>query len=815
MFKSFLTITCRSIFRQGVFSIINILGLSIGIAVVILISMFTFYELSFDKSFKEGKNIYRINASTDNDTYTSAALSLGPALHEIPEVIATVRTFKAGYDMSHNENPVGSRWVIWADSAFFQLFDTHFILGSPEKVMSQPNAIAISARSARTLFRDNDPLGQMLTITNYPGRNPPSLEVVAVFEDYPENSSLSEFRAIAPFMYSFEFSPNRPQTWIRGDFETFCLLTANADIKSVDAKIQKVVSDATVDIQGIDWRPQLQRFTDIHLHSKKYAGATTLSNMGEIEKIQMMSLLSVIILIVACVNYMNLSTARAQKRSREIGISKTVGAQRIELILRLMFETAFFTCISFVLAFIFARVFLPLFNNLNGVQLNFNVALNPSFLCIALLIWVVTTLLAASYPAIYISGFQPLTAIRNQSMPGSSHAMVRKVLIVGQFAVAIVLIAWVLIVRSQVAFINNKDLGYNYHNVISFWVHEDNPEALIDELKSLSLVEMISRDYISTISGNANTLFRDPEDQTGMRLKVVLAAPNYIDLMQMKLIAGTTYPEIRVDQLLFRDTIVGDRAYRMLDEGNITEIVLNRAAVDYLGLTPEEAIGKNVIAQIDYVLSRRNVIVKGVIENFHFESLHRPIGGYCVHYGISNPKRHLVLRVHKGNLSEQLKTLEEIYKKYYPNNPFWPVITEDEVAKFYEGERRTSQIAVVFSILAIFVACMGVFGLTAFMAEQRTKEIGIRKVMGASVWNIVCLFAIDYLKLLGSSLVIAIPAAWWIGERYLQDFAYRISLSWWIFAAAALITVALTLFTVCMLAIKAAMANPVNSISAE
>jgi len=207
------------------------------------------------------------------------------------------------------------------------------------------------------------------------------------------------------------------------------------------------------------------------------------------------------------------------------------------------------------------------------------------------------------------------------------------------------------------------------------------------------------------------------------------------------------------------------------------------------------------------------VIVSGVIENFHFESLHRPIGGYCLNYGFL--RQYLVLRVHKGNLSEQLKTFEEIYKKYYPNNPFYPRIFEDEVARFYDSERRTSRIAVIFSILAIFVACMGVFGLTSYMAEQRTKEIGIRKIVGASIWNIVVLFTSNYLLLLCFSLLIAIPAAWWVGERYLQNFAFRISLSWWVFALAALITVAITLLTVSALAIKAAMKNPVEAIKSE
>ena len=814
MFKSFFTITIRSLFRQGVFPIINVLGLSIGLAVVLLISLLIFKDMSFDKTFKEGKNIYRINAVTDVETFTSSANKTGPAMRELPEVVTTVRTINRVYDMLCNENSVNIR-VVWADEDFFRLFDTPFIVGTPEDVMSRPSAIAISEKEAKRLFGDSDPIGQTIVHTIW--RNVPPMEVVAVFKNYPENSSLKDFSIIAPFMHCHEAVIYRQETWIRDEFETFCLLTANADIKSVNAKMQKIVSDATAGEQGIVWRPQLQRFTDIHLHSAKYIGFTSLSAMADMGRVKMLLLLSVIILLVACVNYMNLSTARAQKRSREIGISKTIGATRAELVTRLSFETAIFTFASFIVAFILARGLLPVFNSLTNEHLNFGIALQALFLSVALLIWIITTILAAAYPALFISGFPPLMAIQSQSMPKSTHATVRKILIVGQFAVAIVLITWVLVIQTQIKFANNKDLGFNPNNLIGFWIHDSNPTSLLDDFRALSSVEMLSRENRSSAFGvSDNTLYIDPDDQTGFRLKVVCADPDYIDLMQIKLIAGSHYQKIETQR---RDTVVNGNSVSYMtikDNDYNTYVILNRAAVDYLGMTPEEVIGQRINAKIDDALHPNSpVIVSGVVENFHFESLHRPIGGFCVHYGLNNHKRFLVVRVNKGNLPEQLKSFEEIYKRYFPNNPFVPEFIDRQVADRYDGERRTGRIAVVFSLLAIFVACMGVFGLTAFMAEQRTKEIGIRKVMGASVMNIVGLFTSSYMKLLLISLVIAIPIAWWVCDRYLQNFAYRISLSWWIFALAALITVALTLFTVSVLAIKAAMANPVKSIKTD
>jgi hypothetical protein len=362
-----------------------------------------------------------------------------------------------------------------------------------------------------------------------------------------------------------------------------------------------------------------------------------------------------------------------------------------------------------------------------------------------------------------------------------------------QFGVAIVLIAWVLIIQVQIRFVNNKDLGYNSDNLVGFWSHTNNPDAMLNDYRAASSVEMISRENSNFISGNAGgtALLRDAEDKTGLALTSIAADPDLIDLLQIKLIAGKRLPEYK--------------------EGDtIRQVLLNRASVEYLGMTPEDVIGKRVLAGIGPITE-----VCGVMENFHFESLHRAVSGFCMYNAPTGDKGFVLLRMKKGNLSEQLKTYEEIYKKHCPNHNFVPLFIEQYLAKHYDGERRTSQIAVIFSILAILVACMGVFGLTAFMAEQRTKEIGIRKVMGANVGNIVSLFTNSYVKLLGISLVIAIPVAWWVGNLYLQNFAFRVSMGWWIFAVAALVTVVVTLLTISMQAIKAAMANPVKSIKIE
>jgi ABC-type antimicrobial peptide transport system permease subunit len=764
--------------------------------VVLLISLLIFNDLSFDGAFKEGKNIYRINskltAFMPGETLTATANALGPAIQEaIPEVIAAVRTHGDDYNVQINNHLMQIR-VVWADKDFFRLFDTPFLHGTPDNVMSKPNAIAISEQMAETLFGNSNPIGETFSLDDQH-----LMEVVAIYKDYPANSSFKEHKIIAPFMHSYPAGMHERIHWRNMDYETFCLLGAKTNTESVNAQMRKTLSDATEGIMEGGWfcYPELQRLEDIHLYSAKYQGRSYTSSQSDIEKVKLLSALSVIILLVACINYMNLSTARAQKRSKEIGVSKTLGAKRIELIVRFTLETAIFTFVSFVAAFILASLLLPIFNSLLGVELSFGLLLQPLFLCTAMLIWIITTLLTASYPAIYLSGFPPLMAIRRQFSADLSHVTVRKALSVGQFAIAIVLIAWVLVIQAQIIFVNNRNLGYNPRNLISMEVNAQSGSevlALVNDFRSESSVETVTRQTGNFFNGSGNTIMKNEYDQMGMTLTTITtdADPNFIDLMQMKLIAGRQLPDQQGD--------------------SIVQIILNRAAVDYLEMTPEEAIGKRVHTSLVAPV----VEVCGVMENFFFESLHRSVSGFGIH-NMNDPKRTITLRVKDGNMPEQLITYEQIFRKHFPNQIFKPVFHEQEVANAYAGDKRTGRIAVVFSMLAIFIACMGVFGLTAFMAEQRTKEIGIRKTLGASVGDILGLSTGSYVKLLLISLVIAIPAAWWIGDRYLQDFAYRISLSWWMFVLAALTTVALTLLTVSMQTNKAATANPVKAIKSE
>ncbi len=806
MFRYFFTLARRSLTKQGIFPFINIAGLAVGLAVVLLICAMIFNEYSFDKSFDNGNRIYRFNSYLTKfqagQTYCISSPAAGPTAKEgIPEVEAAVRTLPVPAVVKVGETLFKIDNLCWADEDFFRLFDRSFVYGSAETAISRPGTVAVCESKAKVLFGDRDPIGETVLVDNTN-----RLEVSAVYKDFPANSSFGDYQMVGSYKSSHHLwikgDPNPMENWNSLTMETFCMLTPGADASVVETRMQGFLEEK-FGTNGF-YEIRLQPFQRIHLYSKGYQHSYT-HEPGDVERIKLLSLLAGIILLVACINYMNLSTARAQKRSKEIGISKTLGAKRKDIIGRLYAETGMLTLIAFVVAFLLSRLLLPVFNNLTGQDIHIGIVFNPWFLTGVLSVYVLTTLIAASYPALYLSGFAPLTVIRQaRSSKTGGHAMVRKVLTVVQFSVAIVLIAWVAVIRTQVNYISDKDLGYSANNVMGISLknlpRNSDFKALKNDFTTQSSVSEAALSSAFPFDPEVgDVLFKTFEDQRRMQqektatensviFSVNRATPEIVDVLGMKLIAGTTFPERKQ----------GD---------TVTYAVINRKAVEFLGTTPEEIIGK--------MIPSGKTCISGVVEDFNFRSLHEPIGAYGIFQTWNSAVQYLLVKVKGGNTSQQLAEYEKIFKKHFPNDLFEPLYPSLLLEKSYEADRQTNRMALIFSILAILVACMGVFGLTAFMAEQRTKEIGVRKVLGASVANIVSLFTDSYIRLLAISLVVALPLAWWIGNLYLQGFAYRISLQWWMLAVAALITIALTLFTVCIQAVKSATADPVKSIKTE
>ena len=770
---------------------------------VLLICAYVFNEYSFDKSFTHHRRIYRANsyATMGNVqgimTSSSNALALA-AIEQIPGVETAVRVMAP--PMSPNAKVDNDLFKVErfhaVDENFFLLFNTPFIYGSAEEVFARPNMIALAETLAKKYFGDRDPIGEILLLDGEI-----QVEVRAVYRDFPVNSSFENFRMIGSYKLSFMTFLNNLR-WGSLSIETFFLLAPGVDAATVEAGMQRLVEK---NVENPYYQVRLQPLNKIHLHSKDFLFPERqfTVNHGDIGRVQLFSLLAIIILTVACINYMNLSTARAQKRSKEIGVSKTVGAKRIQIIWRLYAETGMLTFVSFAVAVVLAFMVLPVFNLISGQDIQPEIFTNNKFLLGMTSVYLVTTLVAASYPVLYLSGFAPMTVIRQAIFTkGSSHAFIRKGLSVVQFSVAVILIAWVIIIHTQLNYMNKKDIGYNVQNVLAIPVRgQSGIDALINDYKAQATVSAAALTSSFPFGiGNGTGLSKTLEDMQNSDNPVIpvmmyhnRTSPEAIDLLQLKLIAGTTLPESKS----------GD---------TISYVIINRKAVEYLETTPEEIIGKRIPAQI---YNQFPTYICGVVEDFHFQSLHEPTVPYGLHNSPNRGFTRLLLKVIDGNLSQQLRIYEDIFKKYFPNDLFEVEFPDMIMAKAYEEDRQTGRVVMSFSFLAILVACLGVFGLSAFMAEQRTKEIGIRKVLGASVGSIVRLFTDNYLRLLAISLVIALPVAWWVGNKYLENFAYRISLSWWIFAAAALIVIVLTLCTVGYQAIRAATANPVEAIKSE
>jgi len=798
MNRFFLKIFTRNLSRQGMFPLINIAGLAVGLAVVLLICAYIFNEYSFDQSFTQHQRIYRANtyfsfSGMKGLSNTSSGALAPAAKEEIPGVETAVRIYLQQLVVKAGDVPFKVDRFCWADEDFFRLFNTPFIHGSP-KDFARPGMVALSESQAKVLFGVKDPLGEILMLDNwFP------IEVRAVYKDFPANSSIN-FSMIGHF-------PSAHQSWIyeshwfNTQVETFCLLSPKTDATVVETGMQQLIDKNSPMPPGTPpvFQVRLQPLDNIHLYSKEIQGAFTV-NHGDIGRVKLFSLLAAIILLVACINYMNLSTARAQKRSKEIGVSKTLGAKRKELIVRLYSETGMLTFLSFGVAVVLALMALPVFNLMSGQNIQPDIFINSKFLMGMLLVYLVTTFIAASYPALYLSGFAPMTVIRQAVFTkGSAHALVRKGLSIVQFSVATILIALVVIIHTQLNYMNNKDLGYNVQHVVGISIPN---QSVLDAFRNDYLAqESVSSAAFTTgfpFGGHSGRpLFKtlsemhNPKLDNNIVMLMTKTTPEAIDLLRIKLIAGTTLPE----------RIPGD---------TITSIIINSKTVEYLETTPEEIVGKRLPVQFN-----QQMYVCGVVEDFHFQSLHEPVTPFGFHNWDGQKLMNLLLKVKEGNLSQQLLTYEGIFKRHFPNDLFEVHYPELNLAYAYKEDRQTGYMVLSFSILAILVACMGVFGLSAFMAEQRTKEIGIRKVFGASVSSIVRLFTDNYLRLLALSLIIALPIAWWIGGKYLENFAYRITLSWWIFVAAALIVIVLTLCTVGYQAIKAATANPVKAIKSE
>lgn len=795
MLTNHIKLAWRNLKTNPMFSGINILGLSLGLAITILLFLFITYERSYDTNYANSDHIYRAlvktNESYDNVVYCTAPAALAPALKtDIPEVKYAARMLKHGFGetafIKVEEVNFLEKELYWCDPELLTIFSIPFLKGEATTALNRPNTVTLSQSTAEKYFGSNDPIGKTITIDN-----DKELEVTGVFEDFPGNSTL-HCNAIASF--SSSWAAKNP-TWGNSSFETYIQLNENASAAATESQLQ-VVLDKNVDKEGQWFSLALQPLEKVHLYSADFVNSYS-NRIGDIDEIQNLSFLALLILVIACVNYMNLMTARSQKRAKDVGINKTLGATSKNMIIRFYAETGLITFIALVIGVLLAVTAVPIFNLITEQQLNVSLLLSVELFVGLAIFWIITTLFAGSYPAFYLSS-SSAKAILNPEFKGSKGIVnIRKGLVVLQFAASVILIVGVIVIYQQLQFMQSQKLGYEPENTVAISTmgiqEKGKAAALVQELKSLSNVsETALAQGFPGITVSGRMLIKNENDENGMQIRTNRADAAVIDLLQLKLLAGKTLPLVKQKG----DTLV--------------DVVLNKKAVDYLGYTPKEAIGKKVL-----IGGFRGASIVGVVDDFNYESLHQPIGGYAFHNAKTESKSFAIVRFSSVSLSGIIAQLESKFKQVAPDSAFEYVFLDKNLEQLYAQERKTATMGLIFCVLAIFVACLGLFGLAAFTAEQRKKEIGVRKVLGATVLNITQMLSKDFVKLVLIALMVGFPVAYLVMNVWLEKFAYRINIEWQTFVIAGIVAILIALFTVSFQSVRAALMNPVKSLRSE
>tara|TARA_Y100000815_G_scaffold270785_2_gene296120 strand:+ start:7542 stop:9881 length:2340 start_codon:yes stop_codon:yes gene_type:complete len=778
---------------------LNIIGLVVGLCVCIILFAFVNTELSFDKMYTHADDIYRVNMETSEEynfeTWAELPNAVGPAmLQDIPQVKKMTRLIKDDFgataSLKIGTKNFSENSLYLADSTAFEIFDFHFTAGNAQSAFANPNSIVLSQSAKERFFGDKAALGEFITINNRD-----TLQVSGVYRDLPKNSVIDcemVYNILDSWMGTNVY-------WSNASYETYVQLEPHTDVGQVEMQATQLI-DKYVDKDGQYFTKfHLQPLTKIHLFSSGIRDGYS-AKLGSISTIRSLLFLSVLVLIIACINYMNLATANSRKRKKSISVNKVLGASQKHMLSLFYVETGLLVLISVVMAFVLAFVALPAFEGFTGNELEYGDLLATPILIGLIVIWLVVTLFAGSYPAISMTGIAPLSLVNKSSKKRTTSALVRKGLVVFQFAASIILIIAVTIIVQQMNFIKNKNLGYDPDGLVAVSVKSAESRQQVKNLEYAlqrkAYVESLSA--VQSIPGaneSGRSVRRLTTEQTGMPISSCRTDGNVIQTLKLNLLAGSELPQ---------NLAKGD---------SIIYTLINQKILKYLNYkTPEDAIGKTIHTEMG-----SRAVITGVVENFNFNSLKEDSGGYMYYTSNVAPEgiRTLLVRYNTQNLQQLVKDLEKTFNDNLPNTAFDYAFVDKHVAQLYASEERTASSAKIFSLLAIFVACLGLFGLAAFMAEQRTKEIGVRKVLGASVAGVTSLLSKDFLKLVGIAFLLASPLAYWIMTRWLQDFSYHISIKWWVFGLAGLSAMFIAFVTVSFQAIKAAMANPVKSLRTE
>jgi len=797
MLFNYFKIAIRNVLRHKSFSVINIAGLTIGLTAFLAISLYVVDEFSYDRFHEKKDRIYRavITAEFDGQTnkWGGAPNRLATtAMKEIPEVEKATRVFHHNFGelgfISTEQEKFSEKELFYADPELFDIFSVTLVKGKKAEALSRPGTVVISELAAQKYFGNSDPIGKTLTVDNTL-----PLEVTGVFQDFPSNSFL-QCKLIASFSSNW-FGLEKNQNWGNASFDTYFLLHPSAEELAVEGKI-KAMLDKNLSKDSRWFEISLQPLLDIRLYSGDLNATFDRRTYGNIDQVKILGALALAILLIAAINYMNLTTAQSQRRNKEVGIAKTLGATFSQLNRKFYFEASFFVFIAMVLSLSVFTLILPVFNSLTGKNISL-AFLSAGYFWIALVaVWVSLSFLAGFYPALYLSSFSPKSALQ-KTVASSGQSTIRKSLVVFQFSVSIVLIICSIVFFKQMNFIRNKKLGYQPEQVVAIMVSGAKDKDQIMSVKTayenLANVKAVSRSQSYPGMGTSmRSIVRKGDVGKGTSLLTTRSTSETLDVLGIRLLAGRTLPANK-DQ---KDTTV--------------QVVLNKSAVDYLQVSPEEAIGTKVDIQgFEYPAE-----IVGVTEDFHIASMHQKIGAFCFHNAKTEPLSYLLVKLNAQDLTSTITQLQSVYQKTI-STAFEYSFLDQHMESLYHSEQTLSDTILLFAGLAIFVACLGLYALAAFTAEQRTKEIGIRKVMGASVPHLVTMLSKEFMLLILVAFAIGIPIGYYMMNHWLESFAYRTEMSWLIIALAGAMSMVIAWFTVSFESFKAANNNPVKSLRSE
>tara|TARA_R110000765_G_scaffold124293_4_gene221461 strand:+ start:516 stop:2948 length:2433 start_codon:yes stop_codon:yes gene_type:complete len=810
MFKNYIKIAWRSLKKQAFFTFLNTFGLAIGMAGALMISLYIYDELSYDKMFADADRIYRIDADikfggAEIKAAESAPPMAGALKRDYSQVESTVRfrtlgsmyVKKVGGETSSKENK-----VTYADSTFFQFFGIDLLAGNSKTALTGTNSLVLTKTAAEKYFGSTDVLGQNMLLDNSD-----TYTVTGVIDDMPKNSYFNEYSV---FLAMAGNVASREELWGSNNYFTFVKLIPEAKVEDFQAPLQgmlerymlpwaqKYFPGMTAEsfaASGNYIRYHTIALTDIHLHSDRSSEMNATSSM---QNIYILSFIGLFLIILASVNFMNLSTAHSLKRAKEVGVRKTLGSNKMNLIFQFLTESGLIAFISLIAALLITMITLPFFNGFTGKSIAIPFS-QPLFWFLLLAATILLGLFSGCYPAFFMSRFTPVKTLKGGASESVGNGRVRNALVIFQFSISVFLIVSTLVVFQQLNFIQSKDLGFTKDQVLL--INEISPlgsktNAFKEEILKMGNVENVTlSNFYPTPSWRSDTSFFQEgtkSQENAIQMQTWDVDMDYLKTLEMDVVAG--------------------RDFNKQFASDSTAIIINEATLPILNVTAQEALGMRISEEIDMENPTYYTII-GVVKDFHFKSLRENIGALGLH--IENNAENMAVRLSGGDYSKSIAEIENIWNTMAPGQPFDYQFMDEAFYSTYNSEQKLSQIFFIFTILSIFIACLGLFGLAAFNAEKRTKEIGVRKVLGATVSQISYRLTVDFLKLVGVAILISLPLGWFAMNKWLEDFSYRIEIGLGVFVLAAVLAIVVAIVTVSYQSIKAAIVNPVKSLRSE